>query len=77
MNDDQLDDLKQFIDSRMSQTEARIEENIDSKLNVVREEINDKVGGIADAIEQIHELIDSEHTTTNRRLTKLEQQSIS
>ena len=77
MNDEQLEDLKQFIDSRISQTEARFDEklggvesrvgNLEEKLEALRQEMLDGFAGVGEAIEEINKLIDA-------RLTKLEQQ---
>jgi hypothetical protein len=78
MNDDQLDDLKQFIDSRISQTEARFDDKIDSvdikvnslaqKLEDLRKEMLEGFVGVGDAIEEINKQVDE-------RLTNLEQQA--
>lgn len=47
MNDEQLNDLKQFIDSRLSQTEARLNNKFDGKLESLQLEFRDGFGGIA------------------------------
>jgi len=65
MNDQQLEDLKQFIDSRISQTEARFDEKLDEKLEVLRKEMLDGFAGVGEAIEEINKQVDE-------RLTKLE-----
>ncbi len=75
MNDDQLNDLKQFIDSRLSQTETRFDEKFELKLEALRAEVQDGFGGIAEAIEQLHEQSDAESSDVAQRLTKLEQQA--
>lgn len=66
MNDDQLDDLKQFIDSRISQAEARLEDQIKE----LGTEMRDGFAGVAEAIEQLH----TADADLGERLTKLEQQ---
>lgn len=68
MNEDQLEDLKQFIDSRISQTEARFDEKLDEKLNTLRKEMLDGFAGVGEAIDEINKQVDE-------RLTKLEQQA--
>ncbi len=75
MNDQQLEDLKQFIDSRISQTEARFDgkledlgENLQEKIENLRKEMLDGFAGVGEAIEEINKHIDE-------RLTKLEQQA--
>lgn len=71
MNDDQLDDLKQFIDSRISQSELRF----DDKVNELRKEMLDGFAGVGEAIEELHKQLDESKTTFDARLTKLEQQA--
>lgn len=73
MNDQQLEDLKQFIDGRTSQAEARFDVNLDEKigdvrneLEVLRKEMLDGFTGVGEAIEEINKQVDE-------RLTKLEQ----
>ena len=73
MNDGQLEDLKQFIDSRISQTEARFDEKLDkldeklsSKIEGLRQEMLEGFAGVGEAIEKINKHFD-------KRLTRLEQ----
>jgi hypothetical protein len=80
MNDEQLDDLKQFIDSRISQTEARFGERIsgseakvEQNLKGLRSEMHDGFAGIGEAIEQINQHHD-DRDKDEQRLTKLEHQ---
>lgn len=65
MKDDQLDDLKQYIDSRVSQSEVLLTGKID-KLEL---KMDDGFGGVGEAIEAVHE----QNTHFDERLTKLEQ----
>lgn len=69
MNDQQLEDLKQFIDTRISQAEARFDENLEEKLEALRKEMLDGFTGVGEVIEEINKQIDE-------RLTKLEQQAV-
>ena len=64
MNSDDLGDLKQFIDSRISQSEARTKEQIDE----LRTEMLEGFVGVAEATDEINKQIDE-------RLTKIEQQA--
>ncbi len=79
MNDDQLDDLKQFIDSRISQTEARLEERIsdtetklEQKIEDLQSEMRDGFAGVGEAIEDIHTQADKINVDVERRLASLE-----
>jgi predicted nucleic acid-binding Zn-ribbon protein len=85
MNDDQFDDLKQFIDSRISQTEAMFEqrlsateaqleqkiEGLSSEVHRLRDEMHDGFAGVGEAVEELHKADDE----LNQRLTKLEHQT--
>ena len=82
MNDDQLDDLKQFIDSRISQTEAtfetmledrisQTEKKLERQIEDLRNEMHDGFAGIGEAIEELHNADDE----LDKRLTKLEHQA--
>lgn len=71
MNDDQLNDLKQFIDSRISQSELRF----DKKIDELKKEMLDGFAGVGDAIEEIHKQLDETKAEFDARLTKLEQQA--
>jgi len=67
MNDQQIDDLKQFIAATVSQTEA----NLDGKIDSLRQEMQDGFSGVGEAIEHILTEIDEFETKTDRRSTKL------
>ncbi len=71
MNDQQMEDLKQFIDGRISQSEARFDGRIDDlrqEVESLRQEMLDGFAGVGEAIEEINKQVDE-------RLTKLEQAS--
>lgn len=76
MNDDQLDDLKQFIDSRISQTEARFDEKLDSKVDELRKELGDLRAEMLDGFAGVGEAIEEINKQVDERLAKLEQQTI-
>ncbi len=79
MSTDQLEDLKHFIDTRISQSEASFDEKLGSlRLDMskgfvsVRKEMNDGFAGIADAIEEINNRMDRTDASVNQRLISLE-----
>jgi hypothetical protein len=67
MKDEQLDDLKQFIEATVSQTEARLTQKIDA----LEQKMDDGFAGVGDAIEEIHK-VTGDHEV---RITGLEQQA--
>ena len=69
MNDQQFEDLKQFIDTRISQAEARFDVNLEEKLEALRKEMLDGFTGVGEAIEEINKQVDE-------RLSKLEHQAV-
>lgn len=71
MNNDQMDDLKQFIAASASQTEERLLQ----KLSELEQKVDDGFTGIREAIEQIHQQIDENKKETDTRLARLEQQA--
>jgi hypothetical protein len=86
MNDQQLEDLKQFIDSRISESQTSLESKIDSrisesqtslesKIEDLRLEMNDGFAGVAEAIEVINERLDDRDKKVERRFIRLEQQA--
>lgn len=77
MNEDQLDDLKQFIAATVLQTEKRLKgkiSNVRSELAGLHDEIADGFAGVGEAIEAINNQIGDHETKTDKRLTKLENQ---
>ncbi len=76
MTDEQLNDLKQFIDSRLSQTEQSIRTDMATREDVatLRQEMQDGFAGVSEAIEQIHQQAETQEAEVDRRFTKLEQQ---
>ncbi len=82
MNDDQFADLKQFIDARISQSEANFDARItqsDAKLQVkideLRSEVHDGFAGVGEAIDDSNKRLDERDKEFDQRLTKLEQQA--
>jgi len=79
MIDDQLDDLKQFIDSRISQSEQLIRTELGSDiaglkkdvsgikedLQVTNQKIDDGFAGVGEAIEQINQRLDEQRCSPN------------
>jgi hypothetical protein len=85
MNNDQFEDLKQFIDSRISQSEMNFDgklAGIDGKLAGLNQEILDLrkdmldgFAGVGGAIGGIHHELEDTKVEFDKRLTKLEQQA--
>ncbi len=78
MNDEQMDDLKQFISSTVSQTEQRLGERMDGveqRLDRMQTEMEQGFAGVGEAIDAIHERMDEYEKQTDTRLTKLEQKA--
>jgi hypothetical protein len=71
MNDSQIDDLKQFIDGKISQSESRLSEKIENAENGLRKEMKDGFSGVADSLETTNQILD-EH---EHRIAKLEQKA--
>lgn len=65
MSDEQLEDLKQFIDSRISQSESLTREEIAN----LKEETKNGFSGVADSLDHLNQVID-EH---EQRIAKFEQ----
>lgn len=73
MQDDQLDDLKQFIDSKISQSEANIRQDMHTGFQAVNQKMDDGFAGVGEAVDQIHAQLAERDTEVNDRLSKLEQ----
>ncbi len=76
MNNDQLDDLKQFIAASVSQSEERLRSEMNQGFQAVRQEMVDGFRGVGEAIDLIHKHIDEQNkinVAADKRLTKLEQ----
>jgi hypothetical protein len=50
MNDDQLDDLKQFITATVSQAEERVRNDMATGFGEIRKEVADGFAGVGEAI---------------------------
>jgi hypothetical protein len=74
MNDEQLDDLMQFIDARISQSEQRMSAGFKEQLQITNQKIDDGLAGVGEAIEQINNRLDKRDQEVDQRLTKLERQ---
>lgn len=79
MKDDQLDDLKQFIEATVSQSEQRVKTELKEEMSAVKTELKEEMAngfaGVGDAIEEIHNIIEKNQTEVDQRLTKLEPQT--
>jgi len=88
MNNDQLDDLKQFIAASVSQSEERlrgemnqgfraVRQEMAEGFQAVRQEMADGFLAVGEATDEIHKQLDEQHkinATVDKRLTRLEQQ---
>ncbi|MFL5658469.1 MAG: hypothetical protein ACJ8CB_30325, partial [Ktedonobacteraceae bacterium] len=61
MNDNQLDDLKQFIAASVSQSEERLRNEINQGFQAVRQEMADGFLAVGEAIEEIHKQLDKQN----------------
>lgn len=75
MNDDQLDDLKQFITATVPQSEERLRDELMGEIHGLRKEVVDGFAGVGEAIEAIHQQSEDRDIEVDRRFTKLEQQT--
>lgn len=87
MNDDQLNDLKQFIAASVSQSEGRLRGEMSQgfravrlemhqEFKTVRQEMADGFLAVGEAIDEIHKQLDKQseiNATVDKRLTKHEQ----
>lgn len=77
MDEDQFNDLKQFIADTVSQTEVRLAGRIDKleqRVDSLEHEVRDGFAGIAEAIEQQNQRFDDRDKEIDQRFTKLEGQ---
>lgn len=75
MNNDQFEDLKQFIDSRISQSEKIFDDTLDQKIESLRKEMLGGFAGVGEAVENVHKQLDETKTEFETRISKLEQQA--
>ena len=81
MNDDQVDDLKQYLGALISQVETSLGQSIDGleqkvggleqKIDELDKKMDDGFAAVGDAIDQIHKRDEA----YDDRLSKLEQQT--
>ena len=86
MNDDQLDDLKQFVAPTVSQSEERLrtelgkavsqsEERLHAELGNLRTELHDAFTGVFEALETSMQYVEERLTVHDKRLSSLENAS--
>ena len=79
----EIEDLKQFIDARISQSEARLstqfngrldtlEKKVDRRFASLEKKMDDGFAGVAEALDQMNEETDKTNRSFDRRLTLLE-----
>ena len=78
MNEDQFDDLKQFIDSKISQSEQRLMDDIDSKISQSEQRLKESITRIESKIDDVDLKVDTISDTLSAdlrdhdmRITKL------
>lgn len=82
MSDDQLEDLKQYMDSRFTAIDRRFNDidsrfdSVDSHLVELREEMRDGFAGVGEAIEGVNDRLDSYQKSSERRLAILERKAV-
>lgn len=67
MNDEQIEDLKQYIDGRIPQSESLTQE----ENNKLRKEMRGDFSGVAKSIERINQMLEEQE----RRVTKIEEKA--
>lgn len=72
MNDDQLDDLKQFITSTMSQSEQRIKDELRDELGGKIDRLESKVDKVEGKVDEANLKLDTVMSTTGERLEEVE-----
>lgn len=85
MQDEQLEDLKQFIGATVSQSEERLRaeisrvegkvDGLEGRVDGLRQEMLDGFSGVGEAIDELHKEIEERASVTDQRLTKLEQRA--
>ncbi|HVF06384.1 MAG TPA: hypothetical protein VNA20_16195 [Frankiaceae bacterium] len=76
MQDEQLEDLKQFIGATVSQTEERLSARIDrleTKVDRLEAKVDSGFAGVGEAIDDLHKEIEVRDRVIDQRLTNLEQ----
>jgi hypothetical protein len=77
-NDAQFEDLKQYIDGRLSQTETALRSEInqvEQKLDNFREEVNERFEDVDTKLDTIMDATGEQMSDHERRITKLESQT--
>ncbi|HET8709391.1 MAG TPA: hypothetical protein VFL85_03865 [Candidatus Saccharimonadales bacterium] len=72
MNDDQIDDLKQFMTAVISQQTADLREDIQRLDQKIDDRINELSLAIGDALNESNRTTDKQLKDHERRITKLE-----
>jgi hypothetical protein len=78
MNDDQINDLKQFIAATVSQATSDLKTDVaglKQSVQKIEQKIDDGFAGIGEAIDETHKHVDQQFSIVDARLTKLECQA--
>jgi len=73
MNDDTVQDLKQFISTTVSQEMANLATKDD--INRLESKIDDLSGSVAEALENTNETTDTQLKDHDKRITRLERKA--
>jgi uncharacterized coiled-coil protein SlyX len=73
MNDDQFDDLKRFIDDRISQSELQFDRNLKKLDATIGQRFDEVQSAIAESISVTNNGNDEQLSDHEQRLTRLEQ----
>lgn len=73
MQDDQLEDLKQFISATVSQIVHTEIDRLEKKVDRLEKKVDDGFAGIGEAIDELHKEIEARDRVIDQRLTNLEQ----
>ena len=74
MNDDRLEDLKQFIDSRISQSEAHLEGKINDLKTEMGQRFTEIQSAIAETMTTSNDNADDQLKDHEQRIVRLEKQ---
>jgi len=73
MNDDQFEDLKRFIDSRISQSEVQFDQNLKKFKADIKQHLDEIQAAVAESISAVNDGTDEKLGDHEQRLTRLEQ----
>lgn len=75
MNEDQFEDLKRFIDSRISQSESRFDQNLNTLMDDMNRRFDEVQAATAEAISAANDGNDEQLKDHEQRIVRLEHQA--